>query len=164
MFVPSHIGLFTRSNLLTCLIIQSNHPIVLYAYYSTSIGFNLSIESVSGPQRDIPVLRLWNVRSCGIGGPAVPIQLSASTDARIILYQNGSIEREGNISMWPLQCHDCHTQMYGVCVPSTEDFTLTAEILNAPLPKQCITVSSKHAACICYLLPIGNILFFIVTK
>ena len=87
-----------------------------------------------------PFVWLVNVDSCNRNGPAVPIRLSTSTNSFITLHPDGTIESDGDISMWPLPCNDSHTQVYRVSVISTENYTLYGEILNALLPTSCIFV------------------------
>ena len=64
------------------------------------------------------------------------------------MHPDGNNEARGDISVQPLPCDDNHTQEYKVSVSSTEDYTLSAKILHATLPKECIVVrvSSKSLA------------------
>ena len=117
-------------------------------YYSFSLELDLSLVKDSQSGQEISVLRLLNVDRCNRNGPAVPIKLSTSTNASITMHPDGHNVTVGDISVQPLPCNDSHTQEYEVTVPSTEDYTVSAEILFALLPKKCIVVhvSSKSLA------------------
>ena len=80
---------------------------------------------------------------CNRVGPAVPVKLTTPTNSSIVLHPEGSNETMGHIAVQHLPCNDNHTQEYEVSVSSTEDFTLSAEIVFALLPKTCIVVRAS---------------------
>ena len=84
---------------------------------------------------------------CNRSGPEVPIRITTSTNTSVTLHPSDNNKTKGDIAVWQLQCSHNRTseQVYKVVVESTENYTVSAEILFSLLPQQCIVVyvSSK---------------------
>ena len=113
------------------------------------VGLNLSCQVDPKTGQLKPFVQLLNIDTCSRVGPAVSINISTSMNSFITLYTNGSNKTMGDISLQPLPCSDSHTQVWGVSVPFTANYTVTADITLALLPKSCILVSesSKPSPC-----------------
>ena len=107
------------------------------------VGLNVSCQVDPTTGQLTSSVQLLNVDTCSRVGPAVPIRLSTSLNSSITLYPDGRNETVGDISVHSLPCRDNHTQVYSLSVPFPRDYTVTADILLALLPKSCILVTKS---------------------